>query len=1073
MTNTRDIALLLSQQRTTKQDAVPIYKGEIVEMRNGAGDDSIYVDNRPLHIWVRLWSAQGSVVPVYNERVASVAGLPVLVSRRPGTVHELEVIGLDVETLQSQDDPNTGLVNPFHAAAHEWPDAGPGIDPLTVYPRSWSQLKTYPQNPLSTSVDVSPLRHQTASTITIFNGGTEALAADIAALGANEAQLVLIYLDTTTNALASANGAVGTIADGWTLAEPTIPTNDAYLSAVVRIYNGQTEIDEFDIRDRRFFLNPVPGTISNVHWCNVWVVADCGGDFTTVVDAVADARVVNGDTLLIMPDTYAGWATSKTLSYAALTPYNQADHSGDVIINTGVIINNNPGGTQTFYGIEFQATVRLDYDQNAYFLSCGLEGSDAIESGVNSTGAGLTVLDHCYVGDAIVATAGSGWDLELHDTDVDGAITLDQDLILWSHVQVAGAMTITGSITRVDAPHIEHAAWGINTLVVAQEGAEYTTVAAAVAALGANETAIITVDTWTCDNQTLAANENMVGVDKDQCILSTTTVTRCINLGSSGAEPYLANITVSNTYDNAAAITAVHITEDCELRDVYARADNANGGAAAHAYGYEIDNTGTYNVKMVDCEAYATKSGGAPPNGYGIYIAAAGAAGPTIEIHGGRYEGDDADIYADTNSTVKLFGPVLVNTTDLTEILGAGTVEGWWYDVDGLMHTANIPLTAGDEDSTERVYSITRTVGAGKDHATIQAAIDWFKHGKVIYGDCVIDVDAGSYDEAVVFDDIVLAANSTLTLEGDARVLAGLSYVHAALMNQAALANGGSGTCGLATNPARDQITVTGTVANPDFNADGWGNGDEILVLADNWTQYERTINSISPGGAGNHVIELTVALPAGATLGTLSGAAIGLKPDRQIERSAAGPCIDIDSINGIIVDGWYLETGSGAACIAIRLLDQAQARFNNVLTYAEDYSAQINNGSIIIANTGAISFWGSNLGAVGQNNALLNISYSTIVDPTSHGYYALTFCSIIASYAVATRCNNGYRASDHSWVDVDHASALRNTTGYFSGTGSAMDAILTNAQNDNNGANYSPAVSDVLGNSNGFITWS
>jgi hypothetical protein len=191
---------------------------------------------------------------------------------------------------------------------------------------------------------------------------------------------------------------------------------------------------------------------------------------------------------------------------------------------------------------------------------------------------------------------------------------------------------------------------------------------------------------------------------------------------------------------------------------------------------------------------------------------------------------------------------------------------------------------------------VTRTVGSGKDHATIQAAIDWFKQ-RILTGACYIDVDAGTYDEAVTFEDIVVARGGTLTLRGDTRLLAGLSYVDGADANQGGITNGGSGACSLAN--AGNDITVTGAGSNPDFDADGWTSGDTVLVYDNTGTITEYTVSS-----ALNNVITLSVAAPAIGNDAT----AICLLPNRRIERTSTGPCVDDTSVENVTLSGFYLR---------------------------------------------------------------------------------------------------------------------------------------------------------------------
>lgn len=378
--------------------------------------------------------------------------------------------------------------------------------------------------------------------------------------------------------------------------------------------------------------------------------------------------------------------------------------------------------------------------------------------------------------------------------------------------------------------------------------------------------------------------------------------------------------------------------------------------------------------------------------------------------------------------------------------------------------------------SALRVDSVTKTVGAAGDFATIQGAVDWFK-GKIVTGLCKIDeIDGASYDEAVVFEDLFIAKGGALVLEGDARVLAGLSYVDTsatadAVMNQAGLANGGSGICTLSTNPARDEITVAGSVANPDFSAggDNWVAGDEILVYADDGNTYTRIIASISPGGAGNHVIGITVALPVGATLGNDS-TAICLKPNRAVERTAAGPCVTIDQVKGVRLDGWFLDTAAGANCHGVHIINGGGVLFENLAIVAEDFGIFVDGfygwarGAL-----GADSAWGCSYGFYCTAGELM-CTYATANDCSGAGFRSMEQSYTYARWCIAVnQAIYGFFAEQFANLYCRYATARQCVnTGYYANRKSLLWAQNTNALNNGNGADYNPLPGVIPGYGNG-----
>jgi hypothetical protein len=352
---------------------------------------------------------------------------------------------------------------------------------------------------------------------------------------------------------------------------------------------------------------------------------------------------------------------------------------------------------------------------------------------------------------------------------------------------------------------------------------------------------------------------------------------------------------------------------------------------------------------------------------------------------------------------------------------------------------------SAESGKADLASNVTRTVGTGKDHTTIQDAVDWFK-SKVISGSCKIDVDAGTYVEHVLIEDIVVSGPNSLEIEGDTRVLAGMTFMDGGLLNPRGLSNGGSGAGTLANAGA--VITVTGATTNPDFDADSWGNGDKLLVFDNASAVTEYTIDSVL-----NNTITLTVAAPAIGNDGT----AIMLIPNTKIAPSDAGRCIEVNNVRGLLIDGLYLDTHTGANCDGLYADLRSLVKCENTASRFEDSGFQATGASTIYANDGACSVWDG-----------------------SNGFYANTFGGMFAQYAAAVACTNGFncyafghghnqgsnasgctrgfRANFHSAMFCHNCYARSNTTGFNAIVNSTVYASSTSA-NANNTTDYTPAA--------------
>jgi len=534
----------------------------------------------------------------------------------------------------------------------------------------------------------------------------------------------------------------------------------------------------------------------------------------------------------------------------------------------------------------------------------------------------------------------------------------------------------------------------------------------------------------------------------------------------------------------------------------YSRGDATNsvdGGAR----GIEIDTTGLARW------CYSTGSAGLG-FGYGIYLqGSANAWAYHCDLNGSDFDIHilalaTLYVYSDVYDTVSNLGTLTHNPGDRAGIDRDETITGvWTFDEEitqaeqaadpggpGAGYGRLYPKDDGAGqtkyffmDDAANVYEIqgivedlTVTVGGAGDFATIQAAIDWFKNW-IIKGACIIsEIDSAAYDEQLDFAGLLIVPGSTLTLQGDTRVLAGVSYMVGSIANQTGLVNGGTWNAAnrvtLTVDAVGDTITVSGGTVNPDFDADGWEPGDGVIIFGDDGVFYERVIDTVL-----NNVINITVALPGGSFPGgggaLGDGRAIGLKPDRSIELTAVGHCINVSGIvSGVVIDGWYLKSAFAGTGLenGVEVGEGGKIKLENVLTYVEDIGirAFTNYGSID-ASDGAFSAFNGRIGVAAHTTSAVVVDYATAVGQSQYSYYAVNQASLRAQYAIAGRAGiRGYFASCIAMVYADHACDRSSALAYYANTAAHLYAALTDANNTVPGVgNYDPVPAAIPGYAN------
>ncbi len=258
-------------------------------------------------------------------------------------------------------------------------------------------------------------------------------------------------------------------------------------------------------------------------------------------------------------------------------------------------------------------------------------------------------------------------------------------------------------------------------------------------------------------------------------------------------------------------------------------------------------------------------------------------------------------------------------------------------------------------------------------------------------------------------------------------------------------------------------ITVTCATTNPDFDADSWGNGDGLLVYDNTGTLTEYTISSTL-----NNAITLTVAAPNVGNDGTF----IILLPDRRIEPSS-GVGITIKRTRGLTIDGFYVAPPSGQRALYGYIV--ASMQLENVVLHGNGADCLfVTSLCSVGANTGAFTCVEGTIGVRSVYNCVLRIEHTALLNQSTNALRARYGDQIAATEVKTANCAAGFQAQYMAHVYLASAWA-RQTTGiaYYAGQRGYIYAPSTNANNNGNGTDYSPAVSDTFGNNNGSITWS
>jgi hypothetical protein len=215
--------------------------------------DSCECATRSGYFWVKEYGQDGGYLQAFNTGVQDRVGMPVLIGIEPQTPFRRVIISLDWGEIPLLfgvgDDPaGTYDISP-HASSHEWSDADPGTDIISVYQRAIVPLRAQYSSGMVISVAAGLYFHD--GDLQRFLGQDVTLTSYVPGTSGNHKR-VLLYLNPSTNSVQVQDQ--DEIDDGEEAVYDDPPSGTLPVAWVYLLY-GDTALDDVDITDARSFLN--------------------------------------------------------------------------------------------------------------------------------------------------------------------------------------------------------------------------------------------------------------------------------------------------------------------------------------------------------------------------------------------------------------------------------------------------------------------------------------------------------------------------------------------------------------------------------------------------------------------------------------------------------------------------------------------------------------------------------------------------------------------------------------------------------------------------------------------------
>ena len=243
----------LDIRKKNREQAIPGILGFMLN-----GEQTVEVPTRRGFVYVRLRNNTSEVIQAFNQEVAPVYGLPVLVTRDEVNNSQYMVAGRDLGVYMGSggDGWGTSAYLPRHGATHSYRHNQPGGDIAWIYGRQFMPLLVYPSGSSGgPNVLIDPATYYQDNLWHYAGGtGTQDIIPTYKPTGSN-ARMVLVYLDSDGNP--QLEGGTTYFAESITGASaiipylPALPDTGALPLGGVRLVSGTSRIVWANLYDLR------------------------------------------------------------------------------------------------------------------------------------------------------------------------------------------------------------------------------------------------------------------------------------------------------------------------------------------------------------------------------------------------------------------------------------------------------------------------------------------------------------------------------------------------------------------------------------------------------------------------------------------------------------------------------------------------------------------------------------------------------------------------------------------------------------------------------------------------------
>ena len=215
--------------------------------------DSCVCATRPGYFWVKEYGQDGGYIQAFNTGVQDRVAMPVLVGIEPQQPFRRVIFSIDWGEvpliLEPGGDAPGAFDLPPHADSHEWSDADPGTDIISVYQRAIVPLRAQYVSGLTLNVSAGLYFH---------NGdlqkhmGQNVVVTSYVPGTAGYHKRVLLYLHPGTNSIQVQDQ--DEVDDGEEAVYDDPPLGTLPIAWVYLVY-GDTGLTDSDVTDARSFLN--------------------------------------------------------------------------------------------------------------------------------------------------------------------------------------------------------------------------------------------------------------------------------------------------------------------------------------------------------------------------------------------------------------------------------------------------------------------------------------------------------------------------------------------------------------------------------------------------------------------------------------------------------------------------------------------------------------------------------------------------------------------------------------------------------------------------------------------------